>query len=488
VGIAGASAIALAGAITVPATTTGCTTHQCDPSPATFSGGRWIDYTTYETSDWNEDWVPFPGQVTLNVVFPPGGASPGRGLVSIESYVGTGISPSGGPDFQGGENFATSAGQLNETFFASSTGFFVFNGSCADYFARFVAHFAPPGFTIFGGSGPTSGGGLLLLDDTWTWDGSQWSSQGPSASTGPAIGPSAREGAAMATVNGLTYMFGGLHEVGIGDAGRTVLVPVEVDRQPGDGGTVPTMDTWSWNGAAWQQTDVAYQLPGDGAVPLPPWPSPRTDAAVAVLKGTVVLFGGHGFDVTTHDEVRDLGDTWIWDGNPEHSWISLTFPAGAAPSPRSGAAAASAAAAGLDGTMILVGGSSNGTLLADTWAFNGTSWTQLTPSVSPSPRFHAAIATVPDSVLLFGGDSGSGALGDTWLWNGTNWTRPNVAIPPAPRYQASAGSLNGTGVLFGGTDGSIQFLDTWTWSAGTWAMQNPTLPPPPRFGAAAAGN
>ena len=129
-GLAGAGAVVVSGAVTVPATTTGCTTHQCDASNTTFTGGRWVSPTFYETSDWNEDWVPYPGAVNLTVTFPPGGVAPGRGPISVKGYIGTGVGPNGGADFQGGEDWTPASGQVTEYYFLSPTGFSVANGTC----------------------------------------------------------------------------------------------------------------------------------------------------------------------------------------------------------------------------------------------------------------------------------------------------------------------------------------------------------------------
>jgi len=117
--LASLGAVCLGGAMTGPAATaTGCTTHQCDSLSTDFYGGRMTDPNTYETSDWNEDWVDYPGEVTVRVHFPAGNT---RVPVSIDSYVGTGLSPNGGPDFQPGESWVLAGGQLAELFFLDQT-------------------------------------------------------------------------------------------------------------------------------------------------------------------------------------------------------------------------------------------------------------------------------------------------------------------------------------------------------------------------------
>jgi len=71
---------------------------------------------------------------------------------------------------------------------------------------------------LFGGVNPNSG---VLLNDTWVWDGSNWTQKSPQTS------PPAREGHAMAydIARGRVVLFGGL------DAKMNTL-----------------NDTWLWDG------------------------------------------------------------------------------------------------------------------------------------------------------------------------------------------------------------------------------------------------
>jgi hypothetical protein len=129
-----------AAGIALPVTTSGCTTHQCDTSFADFTGGEWVDADTWESSDWNGVWIPYPGMVTIRVHFPDGNT---RMPDSIQGYVGTGPSPNGDvPNgYQPGDIFTEMSGQLGTLTFVDPTGFNVSNGTCASYYARFVVHF-----------------------------------------------------------------------------------------------------------------------------------------------------------------------------------------------------------------------------------------------------------------------------------------------------------------------------------------------------------
>jgi hypothetical protein len=119
-------------------------------------------------------------------------------------------------------------------------------------------------------------------DDTWIWNGRSWTRQ-------LVNGPSRRDSAGMAALNGVVVLFGG----------ETT-------------GLAPLGDTWLWDGSSWTRLDVKG-------------PSARAPAAMATFNGTVVLFGGFtGF-------ARGCGgggcecasDTWTWDGN---QWARLDVP------------------------------------------------------------------------------------------------------------------------------------------------------------------
>src|SRR5690606_13043423 len=86
-------------------------------------------------------------------------------------------------------------------------------------------------------------------------------------------------------------------------------------------------------------------------------------------------------------------------------------------------------------------------------------------------------------VLLFGGFDG-GRLGDTWLWDGTDWTELSPDERPSPRSGAGLAYYPATGrlMLFGGIDeGSPERKDdTWIWDGGVWSLQSPETEPKAR--------
>jgi hypothetical protein len=66
--------------------------------------------------------------------------------------------------------------------------------------------------------------------------------------------------------------------------------------------------------------------------------------------------------------------------------------------------------------MLLFGGQSDRYpgYLGDTWSWNGTTWTKLSPATSPTARYGASMAYDPgtEAMLLFG-DGYDGELNDT---------------------------------------------------------------------------
>lgn len=205
------------------------------------------------------------------------------------------------------------------------------------------------------------------------------------------------------------------------------------------------------------------------------WPYPRDLPQLAYDRqnNTLVLFGGKSFNGV-------LQDTWTWDG---HVWTEQ-HPA-ASPGSVLGASMAYDDATGL---VVLFGGCLIGCNQATNamWSWNGATWTQLHPAITPSPRMNPDMVydAARGQLLLFGGLSDTNTpLNDTWSWNGTTWTQLHPATAPSARSDASIAydATTRTVVLFGGDDNSapIPLLnDTWSWNGATWTQQHPATAPP----------
>jgi hypothetical protein len=305
---------------------------------------------------------------------------------------------------------------------------------------------------LFGGE--TASG--ALSNNTWVWNGSTWTDLPGSR----VQAPPARQLAAMAfdPVLHQLILFGG----------------------EGAGG-IALGDTWAWNGASWYQiTPFASQVP----------PARFGASMTFDNNGQIVLFGGTGYSsqpaasssttpgattapttttsptsapATTSSTTSaalvlgppiPLSDTWIWTGA---GWAPVTGPG---PSARSEAAMAYDSTTG---QTVLFGGQSGpvgsvtSRLLADTWTWNGSRWSERKPTAVPPARVGATLSDGPDlaAVVMFGGAGTSSEYADTWLWTGSNWLRaPAIGLPLPTRSAAAAyDKTTGSELVFGGSSG-----------------------------------
>lgn len=112
-----------------------------------------------------------------------------------------------------------------------------------------------------------------------------------------------------------------------------------------------------------------------------------------------------------------------------------------------------------------------------TFEFDGSVWRQAAPASAPRSRHAQAMAydELRQRAVLFGGNGGSQprVLADTWLWDGTTWTQAFPAQSPSARESAHMAfdSARGRVVLFGGVDAGFSALsDTWEWDGSNWTQ------------------
>lgn len=129
--------------------------------------------------------------------------------------------------------------------------------------------------------------------------------------------------------------------------------------------------------------------------------------------------------------------------------------------------------------LVLFGGYGTAAqALGDTWTLLDRTWTRQTPVHSPSPRGNAGLAWWPtgQQFVLFGGVDGqsqNNVLLDTWTWDGTDWTQLTPANAPTAPLQLvtdPSGGVLGLRRVAGGTTN-----DQWLWNGTTWVNQ-PSLP------------
>jgi hypothetical protein len=247
------------------------------------------------------------------------------------------------------------------------------------------AYDAASGYILMFGGADDSGNSV---NTTWKFQSANWSQ------LYPATAPSARLAASLAydAATGSVVLFGGC------TSGSCA---------------VALSDTWSYSNGAW------HNVTGS-AGPAPP------ARGMAMMTydpnaGGVVLFGGV-------DGATKLGDTWLFDNGLWTPMVPAT--PGGAPSVRQGGQLA------WDPSLnesILFGGTNAASVLSDTWAFESgpgganATWTQLTPSLaaSPSARWAAGMAYDPqaDALLLVNGYDAGNYIGQTWAFTGTTWSQ-----------------------------------------------------------------
>jgi putative ATP-grasp target RiPP len=196
--------------------------------------------------------------------------------------------------------------------------------------------------------------------------------------------------------------------------------------------------------------------------------------------GATLLYGGNTYGAL-------YGDTWAYSN--VHGWVQLA-PA-SSPPPLQGASLAydpiTQTAVLFGGNPFRIGGSGNTT--NQTWTWDGATWSQQFPPVSPPARaWNATNGMVFDShlgrIVLFGGYTSQFVMrDDTWEWDGktATWQQRFPAHSPSARvatlaYDESAKQV----VLFGGWTNGLAYNDTWTYDGVDWTQQSPATVPPAR--------
>jgi hypothetical protein len=284
-------------------------------------------------------------------------------------------------------------------------------------------------------------------NQTWTWDGTDWTQQHPKHS------PDARGSAAMAydPATRTVVLFGGW----------------TVDFTPNPPNVAYFDDTWTWNGTDWTQ-----QFPADH-------PDARlTNLATDPATRSVLLEGGQHTDPTLCP-AEPVGclfagaiDTWTWNGR---DWTQRH----PATQPTLGAFAAFASDPATR-TVVLFGGGDvfAGPQSDQTWTWNGRDWSQQFPRDHPTARTGNGLAYDPATrrLVLFGGAENAAppsmlpvsvVTGDTWTWDGRDWTQQQPLSSPSPRAIPGMATDPATCsvVLFGGADSSTNLGDTWVYAS-----------------------
>jgi hypothetical protein len=216
----------------------------------------------------------------------------------------------------------------------------------------------------------------------------------------------------------------------------------------------------SWRGClALLVVALLAATPAATAQEPPGKPGARWGHAMAydAARDRVVLFGG------ALSREQYVADTWEWNGA---SWTRIDA---AGPPPRAFAAMAFDSSRN---RVVLHGGRDpSGDSLADTWEWDGRAWRQVA-TAGPARRDHHALVfdETRKVTLLFGGYGDDRVYGDTWTWNGAAWKQVATAGPPPRAAHAMAfDRTRGRIVAHGGVWLGGIYADIWEWTGQKWS-------------------
>ena len=246
--------------------------------------------------------------------------------------------------------------------------------------------------------------GISPADETWEWDGAQWSmrlagvSQYAPIAFDPVLGQVISSGSPTKVWNGVVWT-----PLASGITPPTSLVTFGAD--PGRGrlwaysNQGSSESIWAWDGVAWAE------------MPMAPHPvfAPRVSAYDDV-RDRVMLLGTR--------RVEWNGSAWrdLAAGGPGN----LELPAGAFDRAR--------------GKLVLFGGSTGtGLYSPDTWTYGATGWS-LASSSGPTGRTNSAMAydSQRARVVMVGGTAAFTYLADHWEWDGVSWSQVSANVPMGP--------------------------------------------------------
>ena len=219
----------------------------------------------------------------------------------------------------------------------------------------------------------------------------------------------------------------------------------------------------------------------DGPLTPPVFMLHRDDFAHAFdeTRNRTVVFGGYGRGEAGVQTDGNKPETWTFDGTRWALQTTATF-----------VPARTKAAMVFDpvrNECVMFGGTrADGLILNETWTWNGTDWTKKTPATSPEARTSVKMTwdSQNNRVLLFGGHHPTGNVNyrDTWTWNGTTWTKLTPTASPHDGGGVSYyyhdhdalvwDSLNNRAVLT-----NVAFQKTWTFNGTTWTLMSSIIHP-----------
>ena len=261
---------------------------------------------------------------------------------------------------------------------------------------------------MFGGDGGSDcTNANQAQDDTWTWDGSQWSPKCVSCVT-DSTKPEARAsfGFAWDAADNYVLLFGGTE----------------------CSGGSPCQDTWAWGGTTWSQKCSGCSP--SGGSPTEPQARSSPSMIYSSALGYVLLSGGAGSGSTLYD------GSWDWNGSAgtNGQWSGETGVS--SPSVRS---LQRMAYDENTSQVMMYGGCKqdcndvpHAMLTHEQYTRGSSSWSLVSPSHYPSARccvglIYASTSPFsgnPAGIFLFGGaDNADKGLGDFYFYTSSAWCK-----------------------------------------------------------------
>jgi len=178
----------------------------------------------------------------------------------------------------------------------------------------------------------------------------------------------------------------------------------------------------------------------------------------------MLLYGGGTANSYPPNSDPDRNDTWAWDGS---TWSQLH--------------PAHTPTTGFPGTSMIYQPDLPALLLfvgtTRIWAWDGNDWVLRNQGQTPPDRSYFGLAYDPDlrGIVLVAGGAFPPLEDDTWLWKDGAWSQlQGTTKPSAGPCVAAYDTAHHRLIVFATNDGS-----TWTWDGTTWTRERPQHSPPP---------
>lgn len=222
--------------------------------------------------------------------------------------------------------------------------------------------------------------------------------------------------------------------------------------------------TFEWDGEAWFKFENLDKQPPSRRFSMMTY-DPRTKMTV--------MYGGYGLSGSSRSNFSDyIKETWLWDGKVWKKFDKKTTP----PARMLGAYAYDPSSQ----KIVLFGGIGRKSTedkivrFSDTWTFDGSAWVNLKLTTGPTTRYGAQTATDPvhSLLIMFGGKNEKEEfINEQWEFTAGAWRKLEPAGPPSPRmngglvFDPSQQKMT----LFAGYSGEY-FSELWSVDGSTWQL------------------